>query len=224
MIPTLLRPYCAAAAAIVDPAAEVESVVPTSNPAHGDYQWNFAFRMAKARRENPRAMAEKLAPCFEGRPGIRGVSVAGPGFINLSLDDGWLASQLAAMTTSPRTGVEDEGHGRTVIVDFSSPNVAKRMHVGHMRSTHIGDVIVRLHRATGWTVIGDNHIGDWGTPFGKLVVAWDEWRDEAAYAGDPVGELERLYVKFGEATDTERAAADPAHAARAAALGDRARA
>ncbi len=212
MIPSLLRPYCAAAAAIVDPAAEVDGVVPTNNAAHGDYQWNFAFRMAKARRENPRAMAEKLAPSFEGRPGIRAVTVAGPGFINLALDEAWLAAQLAAMTESPSTGIEDEGHGRTVIVDFSSPNVAKRMHVGHMRSTHIGDVIVRLHRATGWTVIGDNHIGDWGTQFGKLIVAWNRWRDEAAYAADPVGELERLYVLFGAHVDSAPELEDQARA------------
>ncbi len=224
MIPSLLRPYCAEAAALVDPTAEVDGVVPTNNAAHGDYQWNFAFRMAKTRRENPRAMAEKLAPSFAGKPGIRAVSVAGPGFINLTLDEAWLAAQLATITASPSTGIEDEGRGRTVIVDFSSPNVAKRMHVGHMRSTHIGDVIVRLHRASGWSVIGDNHIGDWGTPFGKLVVAWDEWRDEVAYAADAVGELERLYVKFGDETDGERAKTDPEFAARAATLGDRARA
>ncbi len=222
MIPALLRPVCAAAAASVDPDADVDALVPTNNPAHGDYQWNFAFRMAKARRENPRALAERLLPFFQGKPGIRDAQVAGPGFLNLFLDEAWLAATLVAQAADPAGGVAQSGLGKTVIVDFSSPNVAKRMHVGHMRSTHIGHVLVLLHRAAGYTVVGDNHIGDWGTPFGKLIVAWDRWRDEAAYAADPVGELERLYVKFGDATNTkEHPELDPAVVAD---LNDRARA
>ncbi len=204
MIPALLHPTLAAVAATVDPNAEVEAVAPTGNPAHGDYQWNFAFRMAKALRTNPRALADKLAAQIV-HPGIRQVEVAGPGFINLRLDEAWVAAQLLGQVSDPALGVAQEGAGRTVIVDFSSPNVAKRMHIGHMRSTHIGHALVKMHRAAGWNVIGDNHIGDWGTPFGKLLVAWRLWRDDTAFADDAIGELERLYVKFGE-----MAAADPA--------------
>lgn len=222
MIPDLLRPLCAEAAATVDPDADVDALVPTNNPAHGDYQWNFAFRLAKQRKENPRALAESLRGCFDGKPGIALATVAGPGFINLKLDDAWLAARLREQVESPRMGVAQSGVGKTLILDFSSPNVAKRMHVGHMRSTHIGHVIELLHRAAGWTVIGDNHIGDWGTPFGKLIVAWDEWRDEAAYAEDPVGELERLYVKFGYHVGTkDKPPPDPVFAA---VLNDRSRA
>ena len=221
MIPARLLPLCAEAAATVDPAAEVDTLVPTNNAAHGDYQWNFAFRLAKARKENPRALAEKLVGSFAGKPGIAAASVAGPGFINLKLDDAWLAASLREQVAEAGCGVPQSGAGRTLILDFSSPNVAKRMHVGHMRSTHIGHVVGNLHRAAGWTVIGDNHIGDWGTPFGKLIVAWDEWRDEAAYAADPVGELERLYVKFGDATNLkENPGLDPAAVAT---LNDRSR-
>ncbi len=198
MIPDLLRPLCAEAASGIDPEAAVDALVPTNNAAHGDYQWNFAFRIAKQRKENPRALADRLVAAFRGQAGIASADVAGPGFINLKLDDLWLADRLRDQVQSLARGVAPSGAGKTLILDFSSPNVAKRMHVGHMRSTHIGHVIELLHRAAGWTVVGDNHIGDWGTPFGKLIVAWDEWRDEASYAADPVAELERIYVKFGE--------------------------
>jgi arginyl-tRNA synthetase len=211
MIPALLQPSLAAVAATVDPSAEVEPVAATGNPAHGDYQWNFAFRMAKALRQNPRALAERLAPAIR-HPAIAKVEVAGPGFINLFLDDAWLAAHVAAQVASPAVGIPPEGAGRTAIVDFSSPNVAKRMHVGHMRSTHIGDALVRMHRAAGWTVIGDNHIGDWGTPFGKLLVAWRAWRDDAAFAEDAIGELERLYILFGERAEGDPALMDAARA------------
>jgi arginyl-tRNA synthetase len=221
MIPALLQPTLAAVAATVDPNAEVEPVAPTGNPAHGDYQWNFAFRMAKALRQNPRALAEKLAGQIR-HPGVRKVEVAGPGFINLWLDEAWLAATVGAQVTDPALGVAQDGGGKTVVVDFSSPNVAKRMHIGHMRSTHIGHALTRMHRAAGWTVIGDNHIGDWGTPFGKLLVAWRRWRNDAAFAEDAIGELERLYVKFGaetdgiedEATGRKVPPADPVEAAR----------
>jgi arginyl-tRNA synthetase len=197
MIPALLRPYCVEAAALVDPAADPEMVVATNNAAHGDYQWNFAFRVAKTLKTNPRALAERLLPVFAGKPGILRAEVAGAGFINLHLDSAWVAAQLTRMVSAPTMGITQAGAGKTVVVDFSSPNVAKRMHVGHMRSTHIGHVLVAMHRAAGYTVVGDNHLGDWGTQFGKLIVAWQRWRDESAYAVDPVAELERIYVLFG---------------------------
>lgn len=203
MIPALLQPTLAAVAATVDPSAEVEAVAPTGNPAHGDYQWNFAFRMAKQLRTNPRALAETLAGQIQ-HPGVKKVEVAGPGFINLWLDDAWLAARVAEQVADPAMGVAPEGAGKTVIIDFSSPNVAKRMHIGHMRSTHIGHALTKMHRAAGWNVIGDNHIGDWGTPFGKLLVAWRAWRDDAAFAEDAIGELERLYVKFGDESDPNK--------------------
>lgn len=177
-------------------------VVPTSNSVHGDYQWNFALRMAKVLRTNPRAYAALIAAEIQ-HPGINKVEVAGPGFINLHLEDTFLAQVAREMAESPVLGVVQEGAGKTVVIDFSSPNVAKRMHVGHMRSTHVGHALVNMYRAVGWTAIGDNHIGDWGTPFGKLIVAWRLWRNDAAFATDAIGELERLYVKFNRAADAE---------------------
>lgn len=216
MIPELLRDPLAAAAATVDPAnvdpaAEVDALIPTGNPAHGDYQWNFAFRTARALKQNPRALAERLAPLLR-HPGIRKVEVAGPGFINLYLDDAWLAATVVTQVNTPTVGIAQEGAGRTAIIDYSSPNVAKRMHIGHMRSTHIGHALDRMHRAAGWRVIADNHIGDWGTPFGKLLVAWRRWRDEERLAEDAIGELERLYVLFGERAKEDPSLMDAARA------------
>ena len=104
---------------------------------------------------------------------------------------------MAQQVADAHAGVAQSGAGETVVIDYSSPNIAKRMHVGHIRSTLIGNALHRLHEAVGYRVIADNHIGDWGTQYGKLIYAWNRWRDEDAYAADPVGELERLYVKFG---------------------------
>ncbi|HNH49368.1 MAG TPA: arginine--tRNA ligase, partial [Myxococcota bacterium] len=150
-------------------------------------------------------------------------SVAGPGFINLKLSDAWLYEQAARQAHDPAFGTSPTGAGKTVVIDFSSPNVAKRMHIGHMRSTHIGHALCGLHRAAGWTVVGDNHIGDWGTQFGKLIVAYHLWLDRAAYAEDPIGELERIYVQFGNEVAVDDAT-PPEKRAEAAALMDRARA
>jgi arginyl-tRNA synthetase len=176
----------------------IEAALPTANPAHGDYQSNHAFRVAKARKLNPRQVAEAVRAALPAHPGLRKVEVAGPGFLNFSLTEEWLAERLAAQVEDAQLGVPQRGAGQTVVIDYSSPNVAKRMHVGHMRSTQIGHALLGLHEAAGWKVVADNHIGDWGTQYGKLFVAWDRWRDEAAYAEDAIGELERLYVRFGE--------------------------
>ncbi|MSP56544.1 MAG: arginine--tRNA ligase [Myxococcales bacterium] len=199
MIPHLLTDLLAGIAEQADPerTTPLEPVAPTGNAAHGDYQWNFAFRLAKARKQNPRAVAESLVGQLV-HPLIQRAEVMGPGFINLTFDDEVLARLIGEQAATPRLGLPQVGAGKTVVIDYSSPNVAKRMHIGHMRSTHIGNALYRLHLAAGYRTIGDNHIGDWGTQFGKLIVAWRTWRDDAGYAADPIGELERLYVKFGE--------------------------
>jgi arginyl-tRNA synthetase len=180
---------------------EPELAQPTQNPKFGDYQSNHAFRLGRALGTNPRAVAETICAKLVDHPSVVATSVAGPGFINFTLDDAFLAAQLVRQVDDPNRAIAQVGSGQTVVVDYSGPNVAKRMHVGHMRSTIIGNTIDRLHRASGWTVIGDNHIGDWGTQFGKLMVAWRLWLDEDAFAADSIGELERLYVKFGNESD-----------------------
>jgi arginyl-tRNA synthetase len=211
MIPRLLHPVLQAAATTIAPEAEADPLIATGNPQHGDYQWNFAFRMAKFLKTNPRALAEKLLPLLT-HPAIASASVAGPGFLNLKLSDTWLSQQLSDQAADPALGVDQEGAGKTVVIDFSSPNVAKRMHIGHMRSTHIGHALYRMHKASGWKVIGDNHIGDWGTQFGKLIVAWNRWLDEAAFKEDGIGELERLYVKFNQEEKEDPALIEQARA------------
>jgi arginyl-tRNA synthetase len=121
------------------------------------------------------------------------VSIAGPGFINVRLAPAWLAAQLSAAGGSDRLGVAPAKQPQTVIVDYSGPNIAKQMHVGHIRSTVLGDSLSRIHRFLGNEVVTDNHLGDWGTQFGKLLYGYKHFRDEAALAADPLAELERLY-------------------------------
>jgi len=178
--------------------ADPEPVMPASNPKFGDYQSNHAFRIGRAMKGNPRAVAEAVCGALASHDGVNKVEVAGPGFINFHLNDAWLIKKLAEQTVDAHQGIPQRGSGRTVVIDYSSPNVAKRMHIGHMRSTIIGNTIDRLHKAMGWKVIADNHIGDWGTQFGKLIVAWREHLDEQRLSADAIGELERLYVLFGD--------------------------
>jgi arginyl-tRNA synthetase len=178
-----------------------ELAQPTQNPKFGDYQSNHAFRLGRAMNTNPRAVAEQIQGHIADHEAVVSTSVAGPGFINFTLSDDFIAAQLRRQVEDEHGAIEQRGAGRTVVIDYSSPNVAKRMHVGHMRSTIIGNTLDRMHRAAGWRVVADNHIGDWGTQFGKLIVAWNQWFDAPAFEADPIGELERLYVKFGNEAD-----------------------
>ncbi|MCA9581347.1 MAG: arginine--tRNA ligase, partial [Myxococcales bacterium] len=124
---------------------------------------------------------------------IAEATVAGPGFVNVRLADSWIASRITEILDDDRDGVPPVSKPQRIVVDFSAPNIAKQMHVGHLRSTIIGDAIVRMHRFLGHEVIGDNHIGDWGTQFGLLIVGMEEWGSEEALAKEPIDELERIY-------------------------------
>lgn len=192
---TELVSQAARAAGVDDASVEPEPAVP-AEPKFGDFQSNHAFRLGKAARTNPRAVAEKVRAALPEHPMLASAEVAGPGFLNLRLSNAWIAGAVAELGADPRVGVPQAGAGRTVVLDYSSPNIAKRMHVGHLRSTVIGHALDRLHRLLGWQVVADNHLGDWGTPFGMLIVAWERSRDEAAFEADPVGELQRLYQEF----------------------------
>ncbi|MBW1879226.1 MAG: arginine--tRNA ligase [Deltaproteobacteria bacterium] len=187
-----------------DAPIPLEPCVPTNDPRHGDYQSNFAFRLGKALRTNPRAVAQTLVSALPPNDLVASTEVAGPGFINFRLSDTFLAAELVACASDARLGTPLDGAGRTLVIDYSSPNIAKRMHVGHMRSTIIGNALDRLYRFLGWEVIADNHLGDWGTQFGKLIVGWRNWLDEEVFEKDPIGELQRVYIAFGQ-----RAAEDP---------------
>ncbi|MGI6496669.1 MAG: arginine--tRNA ligase [Kiritimatiellia bacterium] len=170
-------------------------VAPATDPRFGDYQCNDAMALAKVLRLKPRDIAARLV---EGRPlppAIEKAEIAGPGFINLTLDPGWLAGQAEAWSADPLLGIVPSGAGRTLVIDYSSPNVAKPMHIGHIRSTVIGNALDRIFRALGYRVVADNHIGDWGTQFGIIIRGYRAFLDPDALEKDPVGELQRIYVE-----------------------------
>jgi arginyl-tRNA synthetase len=182
-----------ALAALELPWEDSVQVLPTADPRNGDYQTSVAMVLAKARRENPRALAGRIAEKIN----LAGIGdppeVAGPGFINFRLAPEFVAQRLVALSEDSRLGVERESNPKTLIVEFSSPNIAKPMHVGHIRSTILGDALARVARFLGHRVITDNHLGDWGTQFGKVIYAWKHFRDEKVLETDPMVELVRLY-------------------------------
>lgn len=173
---------------------------PTQDAKHGDYQINGVLPFAKARKENPRALAEAVVAKLAGHEALAKAEVAGPGFVNLTLDPAWLARTLGAGGATLERAATPE----KVVIDFSSPNIAKQMHVGHLRSTILGQALVRILRALGHEVVGVNHLGDWGTQFGLLIVGMEAFGDEAALAAAPIDELERVYkLASAQAKDDE---------------------
>ncbi len=176
-----------------DRAAFAAAVRPATDPKFGDYQANGCMMLAKALGQKPRDLAQEIARRVDLAPIAAAPEVAGPGFLNLRLNDDWVAQQLQSLLTDPSGGIPPPAHPRTVVIDFSSPNVAKPMHVGHLRSTVIGDSLARITAALGHKVIRDNHLGDWGSQFGMILWGWKNARDESQYESDPVGELARLY-------------------------------
>ncbi len=169
-------------------------IKPAINAEHGDYQANMAMAMGKVLGQKPPEVAKAIVAKLPPGEVLESPTIAGPGFINLKLKDSWLAEQLRRIATDPKLGVETAAKPRTFVIDLSGPNVAKPLHVGHLRSTIIGDSLVRILRFLGHTVIGDNHLGDWGLQFGILIHGYKNFRDDAAFQADPVRELARLYV------------------------------
>ena len=157
-----------------------------------DYQANGAMALAKRLGRPPRDVAEEVAAAVS-LDGIATVEVAGPGFLNLVLDDGIIASAIAGIAADPRLGIDPATERHRVVLDYSAPNVAKEMHVGHLRGTVIGDSLARALRFSGHEVIARNHVGDWGTPFGMLIKhLCDIGEDEAANELS-VGDLDGFY-------------------------------
>ncbi|MFT3922952.1 MAG: arginine--tRNA ligase [Myxococcales bacterium] len=186
---------------------------PTTDPKHGDYQVNGVLPLAKQLKRNPRELAEAVAEVLRQEPAIASAEVAGPGFVNLRLSDAWLAASLdTALLDQARDGVPAAETPERVVVDFSGPNIAKQMHVGHLRSTIIGDALVRILRFLGHDVIGDNHLGDWGTQFGLLIVGMREFGDQQALTREPIVELERVYKQASERAKSDDAFATAARA------------
>jgi arginyl-tRNA synthetase len=179
---------------VADPSPYVAMVKPAQDARHGDYQANCAMALAKELGRKPRDIAEEIVKRIPAGEALEVPEIAGPGFINLRLRPEWLGQQLPVMAREERLGVAPASPPRTVVIDFSSPNVAKPMHVGHLRSTIIGDSLARLLRFLGHRVITDNHLGDWGTQFGMLLYGYKHFRDEEALKADPVREMARLYI------------------------------
>jgi len=179
------------------------TVTPTANPEFGDYQCNAAMPLARQLKKPPREIAKAFVASAKPHPAVDRIEIAGPGFLNLHLKAEWLIARLESMGFDPALGAPRAGAGKTVVVDYSSPNVAKPMHIGHIRSTIIGNAIDRMHRFLGYRVVSDNHIGDWGTQFGILIKGFRRFHDPKALAETPVEELERCYVRSYEETQTD---------------------
>jgi arginyl-tRNA synthetase len=186
-----------ALASLIPDAARIPELFgmirPAQDPKFGDYQANFAMMLGKTLGKPPREVASQIAAATKLDDLCLPPEIAGPGFINLRLRDDWLADQLNAAVTDDRRGIPPAEHLRTFVIDYSSPNVAKPMHVGHIRSTVIGDALCRTLRFLGHRVISDNHLGDWGTQFGMIIYGYKHFADAAAFKANPVAELSRLY-------------------------------
>jgi arginyl-tRNA synthetase len=189
------------------PDADVSNVQvrPCPDPKFGDYQAAALMSLAKARKMNPRQLAESVLAKLNVKDLCEPVQVAGAGFLNFHLLNATLAGALSAAARGEHLFFEPAAKPKTVVLDFSSPNVAKPMHVGHIRSTILGDAMARTLRLLGHKVITDNHLGDWGTQFGKLIVGWKQHLDQAALQTNPISEMERLYKLVNAATESDPA-------------------
>lgn len=182
---------------------EAAVIGPASDARFGDYQSNSAMVLARQVKGNPRQIAETIRQHLAVEDLCQTVEIAGAGFLNFRLREEFLGERIAALGHDERLGVEPVAAPRRIVVDFSSPNVAKPMHVGHIRSTILGDSLTRIARFLGHEVITDNHLGDWGTQFGKIIYGWKNLLDREALEREPIAELLRLYreVNAREAED-----------------------
>lgn len=199
----LLRQRFAPALAdlVSDPAPLLDLIRPAQDSKFGDFQANFAMSLAKQLGRPPREIAQLVVGRLQLDDICEPPEIAGPGFINLRLRNDFLVAQITSICGDDRLGVHPTEKPRHVVVDFSSPNVAKPMHVGHLRSTVIGDSICRILRFAGHRVTSDNHIGDWGTQFGMIIYGYRHFRDPAAFDKHPVQELARLYRLVNQLSD-----------------------
>jgi len=191
--------------------ADVE-VENARDKAHGDFASNIALKMAKRAGYQPRDLAERLKAALPEDEAIAQVDIAGPGFINFFLARDWIARQARQAANDHRLGVPPAAQPDTVVVDYSSPNLAKEMHVGHLRSTIIGDAVVRTLEFLGHNVVRQNHVGDWGTQFGMLLAYLEEEKtaESDEQLASELSDLEQFYQAAKQRFDD-----DDAFAARA---------
>ena len=170
--------------------------LPATDAKFGDFQCNDALAAAKTLHMPPRKIAEAVFARLEATrpPAVAKLELAGPGFLNITVSPDWIAARLAALAADPHAGVPQSGAGKRVVIDYSSPNAAKQMHIGHIRSTVIGNAIDRIYRALGYEVVADNHLGDWGTQFGILIKGYRELLTQEERDNLTVANLEKCYV------------------------------
>ena len=171
----------------------VGELTQATDPRFGDYQTNAALVLGKQRSESPRNVAAKILEHLSAADLCESPTVAGAGFINFTLLPGAVANKTAELFADERLGVARSTSPKKIVIDFGSPNVAKPMHVGHIRSTALGDALARIATFLGHDVIRDNHIGDWGTQFGMVIWGWKNLLDRQALQRDPLAEIVRIY-------------------------------
>ena len=187
------------------PADSPALVGPATRPEFGDYQANGVMAAAKKLKTNPRELAAQVVEELDLEDMAASVDIAGPGFINIQLKGEWLAAQLGNVLADPRLGVP-EAAPQKVVLDYSHPNLAKEMHIGHLRSTVIGDAIARVLEFSGHEVVRHNHVGDWGTQFGMLIAHLDEIRQDSV--STELADLEIFYQSARQRFDQDEAFAD----------------
>src|SRR5256886_4816453 len=179
-------------------------LTPATDARCGDYQTNAALVLGKQRGENPRTLAEKILASIDVSDLCKPPTVAGAGFINFTLRSDAVAKKAGELLPDEQLGVANAKSTKKIVIDFGSPNVAKPMHVGHIRSTVLGDALARIASFLGHEVIRDNHIGDWGTQFGMVIYGWKNLLDRQSLQRDPLAEIVRIYKETNE-----KATSDP---------------
>ncbi|MDC0936583.1 arginine--tRNA ligase [Pirellulales bacterium] len=217
VVAELRRRFAAALSSLDEGSVDyAEMVLPAQDPKFGDYQANCAMPLGKRLGKPPREIAAALVEALEVDDLCDPPEIAGPGFINLRLRNDWIVDRLqSALADSDGLGFAPIESPKTIVIDFSSPNIAKPMHVGHIRSTVIGDALARVLRRIGHRVITDNHIGDWGTQFGMILYGYKHFVDEQALTASPIEELSRLYRLVNRLIEYHAARKDVMPAARA---------
>jgi arginyl-tRNA synthetase len=187
-------------------------VTPATDPRFGDYQSNAALLLGKQRGENPRKIAEVIVANLNVTEVSEQPNVAGAGFINFTLKREAVEKKIAELLRDERLGVSTISSPKKIVIDFGSPNVAKPMHVGHIRSTFLGEALARIAQFLGHDVVRDNHIGDWGTQFGMVIWGWKNLLDLESLKRDPIAELVRIYKETNERATKDEAVREAARA------------
>ncbi|HOO93201.1 MAG TPA: arginine--tRNA ligase, partial [Opitutales bacterium] len=200
-----------AAAAGMDAGEALSLLAAPPRPEMGDYAFP-CFALAKTLKKAPPVIAVELTPMIAAALPEVGVEAAGP-YINFRLDKKRVTDQVVRRVLAERVLVNPEGQGKTVVIDFSSPNIAKPFSMGHLRATTIGNALSRIYQALGYAVVRVNHLGDWGTQFGKLIVAYRMWGDDKELESREIDYLMEIYVRFNDEAKKDPALDDLARAA-----------